>query len=159
MRIDGDGHIFQEDFHPPRRTLRRRERVEGRPHLPRDRPQAGTGCRPLYCPSLILNCMKFTRIAFLAAPIVMLVYGVIRLFDGHRGPGVDWTAGHLAYLAAAILFAPVCLGLRRTAVTGVRRARSAPRLCSDCSPCRVALGSGPRSSCWPERSCRRSTST
>jgi hypothetical protein len=73
----------------------------------------------------MINFMKFTRIAFLAAPILMLAYGVIRLFDGHRGPGIGWTAGHLAYLAAAILFVPVCLGLRRIAVTGHRRTANA----------------------------------
>jgi hypothetical protein len=36
----------------------------------------------------MINRMKFSRVAFLAAPILMLVYGVIRLFDGHRGPGI-----------------------------------------------------------------------
>jgi hypothetical protein len=72
--------------------------------------------------------MSFSRIAFLAAPILMLIYGLIRLFDGHHGPGLGWTAGHIAYLSAAVLFVPVCLQLRRIGATGHRR--TAGVLCS-----------------------------
>ncbi|YCK34106.1 hypothetical protein ACNF49_08430 [Actinomadura sp. ATCC 39365] len=48
-----------------------------------------------------------TRAAFVAAPLLVLSYGVIRIidgFDGSRGPGLAWTTGHLAFLAALALF-------------------------------------------------------
>ncbi|MFI7424467.1 hypothetical protein [Nonomuraea sp. NPDC049684] len=48
-----------------------------------------------------------TRAAFVAAPLLVLSYGVIRIvdgLDGSRGPGLAWTAGHLAFLAALALF-------------------------------------------------------
>ncbi|MER7503347.1 hypothetical protein AB0L05_12695 [Nonomuraea pusilla] len=48
------------------------------------------------------------RIAFVAAPLLVLAYGLLRLvdgLDGSRGPGPAWTAGHLAFLAALALFA------------------------------------------------------
>ncbi|MGW2161210.1 hypothetical protein [Nonomuraea sp. NPDC001699] len=48
-----------------------------------------------------------TRIAFVAAPLLVLAYGLIRIadgFDGTRGPGLAWTTGHLAFLAALVLF-------------------------------------------------------
>jgi hypothetical protein len=48
-----------------------------------------------------------TRPAFIAAPLLVLAYGVIRIFDGldgSRGPGLAWTTGHLAFLAALVLF-------------------------------------------------------
>ncbi|MEU1388812.1 MULTISPECIES: hypothetical protein [unclassified Nonomuraea] len=48
-----------------------------------------------------------TRAAFVAAPLLVLSYGVIRIvdgFDGSRGPGPAWTTGHLAFLAALALF-------------------------------------------------------
>lgn len=53
--------------------------------------------------------------AFIAAPIFMLTYGVIRLLGGHPGPGPGWTIGHLAFLIALFLFGLVLLGLRRLA--------------------------------------------
>lgn len=47
------------------------------------------------------------RIAFVAAPLLVLAYGLLRLvdgLDGSRGPGPAWTAGHLAFLGALALF-------------------------------------------------------
>ncbi|WP_404960233.1 hypothetical protein [Streptomyces sp. 147326] len=41
-----------------------------------------------------------TRAAFLAAPLCMLAYGIIRLSDPDHGPGPAWTAGHIALLPA-----------------------------------------------------------
>jgi hypothetical protein len=57
----------------------------------------------------------FNGMAFAAAPLFMLAYGVIRLIDGldgSRGPGAAWTCGHAAFLIASLLFGPVVLGLR-----------------------------------------------
>ncbi|GAA2370781.1 hypothetical protein [Nonomuraea africana] len=60
-------------------------------------------------------------LAFIAAPLFVLAYGLLRLvdgLDGERGPGFAWTAGHLAFLAALALFVPIFLELRRMAGKG-----------------------------------------
>lgn len=56
------------------------------------------------------------RIAFIAAPVLTFAYGVIRIIDGldgERGPGLAWTTGHLAFLAALAFFVPVFLEMRQ----------------------------------------------
>ncbi|MBN6056107.1 hypothetical protein JYK22_29540 [Nonomuraea sp. RK-328] len=56
------------------------------------------------------------RTAFVAAPLLIFAYGVIRIvdgFDGERGPGPAWTTGHLAFMAALVLFVPIFWELRR----------------------------------------------
>jgi hypothetical protein len=61
------------------------------------------------------------RFAFLAAPVLLTGYGLIRLadgLDGERGPGPAWTTGHLAFLGGLVLFVPVLLTLRRLAGGG-----------------------------------------
>ncbi|GGU90479.1 hypothetical protein GCM10010182_01330 [Actinomadura cremea] len=58
------------------------------------------------------------RIAFIAAPLLTLAYGVIRILDGldgSRGPGIAWTAGHLAFIAAMGLFVHIFWRMRRMA--------------------------------------------
>jgi hypothetical protein len=58
------------------------------------------------------------RIAFIAAPLLTLAYGVIRILDGldgSRGPGIAWTTGHLAFMAALVLFVPIFWQMRRMA--------------------------------------------
>lgn len=58
------------------------------------------------------------RHAFVAAPALSLAYALIRIvdgFDGSRGPGLAWTGGHLAFLAALVLFVPVMWEMRRLA--------------------------------------------
>ncbi|MER5320565.1 hypothetical protein [Streptosporangium roseum] len=58
------------------------------------------------------------RFAFVAAPLLVLAYGVIRILDGldgSRGPGLAWTTGHLAFLAALALFVPIFWEMRRMA--------------------------------------------
>ncbi|MEV3984860.1 hypothetical protein [Nonomuraea sp. NPDC049758] len=68
------------------------------------------------------------RAAFVAAPLLVLSYGVIRIvdgLDGSRGPGLAWTAGHLAFLAALALFIVIfremwrMLGRNRIATTSL----------------------------------------
>jgi hypothetical protein len=47
------------------------------------------------------------RPAYLAAPLLAMGYGILRIvdgFDGSRGPGPAWTLGHLAFMAALVLF-------------------------------------------------------
>ncbi len=59
--------------------------------------------------------------AFVAAPLLLLAYGVIRIIDGLdgvRGPGVAWTTGHLAFVLALALFVPVMWTMRRLAGAG-----------------------------------------
>lgn len=59
--------------------------------------------------------------AFIAAPLLVLAYGAIRIvdgIDGVRGPGPAWTIGHLAFLLALGLFVPVLAALRRMAGAG-----------------------------------------
>ena len=58
------------------------------------------------------------RIPFIAAPVLMLAYGVIRILDGldgERGPGLAWTAGHLVFVVAMVMFLLVFGHLRRLA--------------------------------------------
>ncbi|MGN9844005.1 hypothetical protein ACTMTI_38365 [Nonomuraea sp. H19] len=58
------------------------------------------------------------RIAFIAAPLLVLAYGVIRILDGldgGRGPGIAWTTGHLAFIAALVLFVPIFWRMRSMA--------------------------------------------
>ncbi|MFE9932391.1 hypothetical protein [Streptomyces sp. NPDC005533] len=64
-----------------------------------------------------------TRAAFVAAPLCMLAYGLIRLGDPDHGPGPAWTTGHIALLVGVALFALVFPALRRTAgpTTGAGR--------------------------------------
>ncbi|UBU13050.1 hypothetical protein [Nonomuraea gerenzanensis] len=62
-----------------------------------------------------------SRIAFIAAPLLTFAYGVIRIIDGldgSRGPGLAWTAGHLAFMAALVLFAQIFWQLRAMAGRG-----------------------------------------
>ncbi|MCA6093643.1 hypothetical protein LE181_15930 [Streptomyces sp. SCA3-4] len=58
------------------------------------------------------------RTAYVAGPVCMGVYGLIRLIDEEHGPGPAWTLGHLALLAGVVLFVPVFLGLDARAAHG-----------------------------------------
>ncbi|WAL64610.1 hypothetical protein ORV05_27130 [Amycolatopsis cynarae] len=69
--------------------------------------------------------MKPTSIALLAAPVLFAVYGVVRLIgrsDGHYGPGLDWQAAHLSFLAGLVLLGVGLAGMvRQLPATGPRR--------------------------------------
>ena len=59
-----------------------------------------------------------SRIAFVAAPLLTMAYGVIRILDGldgDRGPGLAWTTGHLAFVAALVMFVLTFAHMRRMA--------------------------------------------
>ncbi|MFJ6697541.1 hypothetical protein ACIQM4_15925 [Streptomyces sp. NPDC091272] len=58
---------------------------------------------------------RLTRTAFVAGPLALVAYGVIRLLSERGVPSAGWTAGHLAMLAGLVLFVPVLLHLRRAA--------------------------------------------
>ncbi|WP_051969547.1 hypothetical protein [Kitasatospora azatica] len=47
------------------------------------------------------------RIRQLAAPALLGGYGLIRLVPGSKQPGLGWTTGHLALLAALLLFGEI----------------------------------------------------
>lgn len=56
--------------------------------------------------------------AFITAPLLTLAYGVIRIIDGldgERGPGIAWTVGHLAFIAALAMFVVTFLQMRKLA--------------------------------------------
>jgi hypothetical protein len=68
-----------------------------------------------------IDGMQTTRFAFVAAPALTVAYGLLRLadgIDGEHGPGFLWTAGHLAFVAALLLFVHVMLAVRRMAGGG-----------------------------------------
>ncbi|TQS47020.1 hypothetical protein [Cryptosporangium phraense] len=53
---------------------------------------------------------------YIAAPLLLLAYGVIRLIDGRdgaHGPGPAWTTGHLLFLASLLIFGLIALDVRR----------------------------------------------
>ncbi|MEE6263995.1 hypothetical protein [Plantactinospora sonchi] len=55
------------------------------------------------------------KYCYLAAPVLLLGYGLARMIDGidgSRGPGPAWTIGHLLYLISLGLFGVVLVGLR-----------------------------------------------
>lgn len=67
-----------------------------------------------------------TRVAALAAPLLLLGYGVFRYVDGrdgHHGPGAAWDVGHAMFLAAFVCFGAVILGMHQAVrAPSVRRA-------------------------------------
>ncbi|MGI5273239.1 hypothetical protein ACQEUU_29105 [Nonomuraea sp. CA-218870] len=53
--------------------------------------------------------------SYVAAPTLALTYGVLRILDGldgDMGPGAAWTLGHLAFMAALVLFAVMLRDMR-----------------------------------------------
>jgi hypothetical protein len=56
-----------------------------------------------------------TKLAAVAAPVLMLFYGLCRLvdgLDGDHGNGIAWDLGHVAFFIAFVLFAFLAVGLR-----------------------------------------------
>ncbi len=54
----------------------------------------------------------------LAAPALLAVYGLFRIIDGldgGHGPGLSWTAGHIAFFASILGFGVLGVQLARTA--------------------------------------------
>jgi len=65
--------------------------------------------------------MKFAGAGLLALPLCFAAYGAIRLVgrsDGHYGPGLDWTSGHVVNLVGLLLFVPALVALRRALPPG-----------------------------------------
>ncbi|WP_163507618.1 hypothetical protein [Fodinicola acaciae] len=68
------------------------------------------------------SARRAAGMAMLAAPVFVLVYGVIRLLDSGHGPGGLWTTSHLLFLVGLALFVLVVAELRRQARTAGWRA-------------------------------------
>jgi len=84
---------------------------------------------------------RLVRICALAAPALMLVYGLLRVVDGldgdrHNGPA--WDLGHLAFFVAIVLFAVLAVALR-----GLDRpAAPASRVLVEAATVAVLFGAG-----------------
>jgi hypothetical protein len=66
------------------------------------------------------------RIAVIAAPVLLLLYGVLRLIDGldgKYGPGLAWDLGHALFFIAFVLLGVVTVGLRQAVSAGTAQAR------------------------------------
>jgi hypothetical protein len=66
------------------------------------------------------------RITAIVAPILLFLYGVLRLIDGmdgHHGPGFAWNLGHALFLIAFILLGGLTVGLRRLVPVTTRPGR------------------------------------
>jgi hypothetical protein len=67
-------------------------------------------------PSDMTTTPPFVRFSALAAPILLLLYGLLRLadgMDGAHGPGLAWSLGHTLFLVAFVLLGVVVAGLRQ----------------------------------------------
>jgi hypothetical protein len=56
------------------------------------------------------------RFSALAAPTLLLLYGVLRLIDGldgDRGPGLAWNLGHTLFFIGFVLLGVLTVGLRQ----------------------------------------------
>ncbi|MEU9193351.1 hypothetical protein [Streptomyces hundungensis] len=63
------------------------------------------------------RAVRLTRLSYVAAPALLVVYGSIRLLvEGSREPGAAWITGHLAFLGGVLFFGVLCGGLCRTVV-------------------------------------------
>jgi hypothetical protein len=69
---------------------------------------------------------RLIRLCAVAAPGLLLIYGLLRLvdgLDGDRGNGPAWDLGHLAFFVGIVLFAVLAVGLRGFARPAVRSQR------------------------------------
>lgn len=80
-----------------------------------------------------------TRICAVAAPGLMLLYGILRWIDGldgHRKGGPAWNVGHAAFFLAIVLFGVLSIALRRT----VRPGSSVRHLAADVATAATLVG-------------------
>ena len=66
----------------------------------------------------------FIRFSAIAAPVLLFMYGVLRLIDGmdgHHGPGFAWNVGHTLFFVAMVLFGFLVLGMRQLVPASKRR--------------------------------------
>ncbi len=68
-----------------------------------------------------------TRFAALAAPLLVLFYGIMRFvdgLDGDRGNGLAWDVGHTAFFIAFVLYALLAVRLHREVPVATRKQRT-----------------------------------
>jgi hypothetical protein len=61
-----------------------------------------------------IGCMNLAKSSFIAAPLFLALYGIVRLVgkaDGAYGPGWDWQLAHVAAVVGMLLFVPVVVQL------------------------------------------------
>ncbi|PWR05404.1 hypothetical protein DKT68_27095 [Micromonospora acroterricola] len=70
---------------------------------------------------------RLVRTAAVGAPVLLLLYGILRIIDGldgERGSGWAWNVGHALFLIAFVLFAGLVVGLRQLLLANSRGAGS-----------------------------------
>jgi hypothetical protein len=68
-----------------------------------------------------------TRFAALAAPLLVLFYGIMRFvdgLDGDRGNGLAWDVGHTAFFVAFVFYALLAVRLHREVPVATRKQRT-----------------------------------
>jgi hypothetical protein len=66
------------------------------------------------------------RFSALAAPVLLLLYGVLRLIDGldgDHGPGLVWDLGHVLFFTAFLLLGVLIIGMWQLVPTATVRKR------------------------------------
>jgi hypothetical protein len=63
------------------------------------------------------------RTAAIGAPVLLFLYGVLRLIDGRRGSWFGWDLGHSLFLVAFLLLGALVVGLRQMVRGPARWAR------------------------------------
>ncbi|MGK5738552.1 hypothetical protein [Micromonospora sp. URMC 103] len=77
-------------------------------------------------PRVTVRAISPLRLAAVAAPVLLLLYGIFRLadgLDGDHGPGWAWNTGHSLFLVSIVLFAGLAVGLRRVLLSDAPRLR------------------------------------
>jgi hypothetical protein len=67
------------------------------------------------------------RFAAVAAPVLLLLYGLLRLvdgLDGAHGPGLAWNLGHTLFFIAFVLLGGLTVGLRQLVPVATARIRA-----------------------------------
>jgi hypothetical protein len=69
----------------------------------------------VHAPRNQVESTPWLRISAVAAPVLLLFYGLLRLvdgLDGEHGPGLAWDIGHTMFFVAFLLFGVMVVGLR-----------------------------------------------
>jgi hypothetical protein len=64
----------------------------------------------------MITTPPFVRVSALAAPALLLLYGLLRLIDGldgDHGPGLAWNLGHTLFLIGFVLLGVLAVGMRQ----------------------------------------------
>jgi protein-S-isoprenylcysteine O-methyltransferase Ste14 len=70
---------------------------------------------------------RLVRICAVAAPVLLLLYGLLRFSDnsdGRRGSGLAWNLGHTLFFVAFVLLAILAVGLRQLLVSSAAPIKS-----------------------------------